>query len=152
MIDFFLPSITEGIVLMHKVYFFVHYQSELANTINYFDQSQNFGVFYYICINSPFILYKTYLQLLYRIIYNNANRKYCRFFYLALKTSDLQPQVLCCYLKNKISCFIFMETKTFCVQIINFSGEYIDPHFAKRVFQTYETGKYYFSINLDIEI
>ena len=67
---------------MDKVYFFIHCHGVFANNINYSDQSQNFRVLYYECINSQLILYKTNLELLYRITYNHVNKKILAVFFI----------------------------------------------------------------------
>lgn len=42
---------------MEKVYFFVHYHRAFAKGNIHASYVSNFGVLYYECINSPFILY-----------------------------------------------------------------------------------------------
>ena len=81
LIDFFQSSIREGILLMDKVYIFVHYHGAFANKKNCSGYSNNFGASHYECINSTFILYKTYLELLCRIIYNNVDKKILPVFF-----------------------------------------------------------------------
>ena len=56
-ITYFPQSIREGIVLMEKVYFFVHYHGAFAKVNIHASYVSNFGVLHYECINSPFILY-----------------------------------------------------------------------------------------------
>lgn len=57
-ITYFPQSIREGIVLMEKVYFFVHYHGAFAKVNIHASYVSNFGVLHYECINSPFILYQ----------------------------------------------------------------------------------------------
>ena len=85
-----------------------------------------------------------------------STKKYCRFFLSGLKNecrnfSFCDHKSCVATLRNKISCIVLKETKKFCLQIINVIGEYVDPDFVIHVFQTYERGKDYFSINLYIE-
>ena len=61
--DFFPSAITEDITLENAVPLFVHYHGTIyscrdKNFENYYG---SFGVLYYECINSPFVLYKFYL-------------------------------------------------------------------------------------------
>ena len=56
-ITYIPQSIRVGIVLMEKVYFFVHYHGGFAKGNIHASYVSNFGVLYYECINSPFILY-----------------------------------------------------------------------------------------------
>ena len=110
-IDFFPSSIREGILLMDKVYF------AFANKKIYSGYSNNFGVLYFECLNSPFILYKTYLELLCGIIYNNVDKKILPGFLSELK-DDCRELSFCDHRnciatntkKNKVSFIVIKET------------------------------------------
>ena len=98
--------------------FFVHYHGALSSY-----QFQNFGVLYCECINSPFILYKTCLELLCTVIYNNVNKKnFCLVFNLVLKRSVeicLFAATSLATMRNKVSCIVLKGTKKFCLKIIS---------------------------------
>ena len=76
---FFPGTITGDVVLTNAVHLFVHYHG-----INHFDknkdilknyENKNIGIFYYDYINNPFTVYKFYLEVLCRIIFNNVVKK-----------------------------------------------------------------------------
>ena len=67
-IALFPQLLQEGIVLMEKIYFFVHFHS--AFNVKRKQIVNNFGVLYYESISSPFLLCKTYLEILCTTVYN----------------------------------------------------------------------------------
>lgn len=75
-ITYIPQSIRVGIVLMEKVYFFVHYHGGFAKGNIHASYVSNFGVLYYECINSPFILHQIscaelFTMLLTKIFYSS---------------------------------------------------------------------------------
>ena len=88
---------------------------------------------YYECINSPFILYKTYLELLCRVIYN-TDKKILAGFLSEIKgdcgnLSFCNQKTCIATKKNKVSFIVLKETTNFCLQIMNICVKYIDADF-----------------------
>ena len=69
-IELFPRLLREGIVLMNKIYFFVHFHGVLG-----IKRINNFGMLYYESVSSPFFFYKTNLEILRRIVYNFVEKK-----------------------------------------------------------------------------
>ena len=112
---------------------------------------------YYECIIiSRFILYKTYLELFCRITYNNVDKKTLPGFLSELK-DDYRKLSFCDHRnciatkENKVSFIVLKETTNFCLQIKDICGKYINLDFVTDILMSYERGKDYFTINLDIE-
>ena len=63
LLDFFPSAITEDITLENAVPLFAHYHGIICSCRdkNFGNNCGIFGVLYYECINSPFMLYKFYL-------------------------------------------------------------------------------------------
>ena len=59
--------------LENGVQFFVHYHGIIykGRNKNFHNNYDNFGVIYYESVNSPFMLYKIYLEILCRVIFNS---------------------------------------------------------------------------------
>ena len=73
--DFHL-SFREGIVIMEKIYFFVHYDGTLSRKEEDRERiTTNFGVLYQEYITTPLLLWKMYLDIMCRIIYNIAYKE-----------------------------------------------------------------------------
>ena len=72
-IEQFLISIRDGIVIAEKIHIFAN-----TNALIYKDdpigRSKNFGFLYYESISSPFLLWKMYLDLLCRIVFNISEK------------------------------------------------------------------------------
>ena len=77
-IALFPQLVQEDIVLTEKVYFFVHFHG--AFNVKRKQIVNNFGVLYYESISSPFLLYKTYLEILCTIVYNFVEKKILPLF------------------------------------------------------------------------
>ena len=83
----------------------------------YSGYSNNFGVLYFKCLNSLFILYKTYLDLLCGIIYNNVDKKILPGFLSELKddcrelsSCDHRKRIATNTKKSKASFIVIKET------------------------------------------
>ena len=63
---------------MEKIYFFVHFHS--AFNVKRKQIVNNFGVLYYESISSPFLLCKTYLEILCTTVYNFVEKKILPLF------------------------------------------------------------------------
>ena len=139
---YFPQPIRESIVLMDKVYFFVHYHGAFGRGNIRSSHANNFGVLYYECTNSPFILYKTYLEFMCRIVYNIVDKKVlsllvsnseskCRLFTVCDHDNCLGA------IKNRIKSVDFKETKKFSLRVIEISCEHIDPDFVNYDYMNY---------------
>ena len=127
--DFFPKAITEDIVLKKAVFLFVHYHGIIYSSRdrNFENNYGNFEVLYYESINSAFILYRFYLEVLYRTIFNNVTKKilpeslsdydannlhYCRQRTICDK--NVCPAVE----KTKITSALIKETAYYCLHIL----------------------------------
>ena len=75
----FFPKefLSDNIFVADDVSLFVHYHGIMysARDNNFENNSSNFGVIYYEPVNSVFMLYKFYLEVLCHVIFNNALKK-----------------------------------------------------------------------------
>ena len=67
-IALFPQPVQECIVVIDKIYFFVHFHSTF--NVKRKPIVNNFDVLYYESISNPFLMCKTYFKTLCRIVYN----------------------------------------------------------------------------------
>ena len=69
--------LNQKLVLLLHVFLYVHYHGIIYSSRdrNFENNCCNFRALYYECINSVFTLYKFYLEVLCRIIFNNVTKK-----------------------------------------------------------------------------
>ena len=149
-INEFPDQLKQGITLVQKIPLFVHKNIVMKNG------SLNFGGIYYESLSSPYLLWKFYLDVLCRIVFNVS-----REFIFPLLMSDLEGNCTsftvctsknCLRLKkNKIKAIFFRELVKFCKKISEFCCKNVNSDFIIDVFKRYKRGEYYFSCYLDIE-
>lgn len=76
--SFFPGAFTEIISLENDVPLFVHYHHIIYSSRdkNFENNYGNFGVIYYESVNSSFMVYKFYLEMICRVIFNNVIKKH----------------------------------------------------------------------------
>ena len=76
--SFFPGAFTEMISLENDVPLFEHYHHIIYSSRDkYFENNYgNFGVIYYESVNSSFMVYKFYLEMICRVIVNNVIKKH----------------------------------------------------------------------------
>lgn len=67
-LDYFSVQFSHGIISDGQVHLFVH--SSVINRQKIFDENGNLGMLFYEVINSPFLVWKFYLNILTRIVFN----------------------------------------------------------------------------------
>ena len=77
-IELFPQPVGEGIMLKDKIYFFVHFHCTISGKRKQIEN--NFGTLYYESMCSPFLMYKTYFEILCRIVYNFVDKKILPLF------------------------------------------------------------------------
>ena len=146
-------EITRGIVSANKIYLF-------ANTNAYCRKNHpfetNLGLLYYESVNSPFLLWKFYLDILSCVVFNQSNKHVllmllsdnetnCRKFTLCNKKSSSGMR------KVRIKTIFYKELVSFCKTLCELSCSNIDPFFVTYAFKKYERGVYFLSSYLEIE-
>ena len=121
---------------MEKIYFFVHYHGALAREDNRERHANNFGFLFHECISSPFLLYKTHLELTCRIVFTVVDKEILPLFLSELRSS-YRSLTVCNYRyclgsrKDKVKHIIFKEVTIFYLRIIEISCDHVDPSFVK---------------------
>ena len=71
---------------LEKVFLFAHYHGIIYSSRdgNFSNKYGNFGVLYFEHVDRTFLLYKFYLEIFCRKIFNNAIKKILPYFYLKL--------------------------------------------------------------------
>ena len=122
LLDFFPSAITEDITLENAVPLFAHYHGIICSCRdkNFGNNCGIFGVLYYECINSPFMLYKFYLQVLCRIIFNYVTKKILPKLlsdYDANSFHKCQQRTICnkqlCPATERKKCLLLLSKKLF---------------------------------------
>ena len=143
-------QLKQGIIMTQKVPLFAHTNIVMKN-----DKS-NLGGMYYQSINSSFMLWKFYLDILCRIVFNVSHRF---IFPLLMSGIDLNCGEFTVYTstncsnlkKSNVKAIFFRELVLFCKKLSEFCCDYVDSYFIIDVFQRYKRGEDYFSAYLNIE-
>ena len=127
---------------MDKIYFFGHFHSTFSGKRKQIENK--FGALYYESICGPFLLYKTYLKILCRTVYNFVDKKISLLFinngFRLCRNKTICDQRLCeGSRKNKNKFIIYLETTDFCLRIVEISCMFIDPHLFLKVMKTVKT-------------
>ena len=116
--DFFLNAITEDMVLTNAIPLFVHYHG-IVHRNKHKDIMKNkkkkIGVFYYDYINNLFMLYRFYLEIFCRIVFNNVDKKDLPKLisdFDANKSYSCRQKIIC----DKKICPTFKKTIFYCYQ------------------------------------
>ena len=95
-----------------------------------------------VLISSPFLLYKTHLELTCRIVFTVVDKEILPLFLSELRSS-YRSLTVCNYRyclgsrKDKVKPIIFKEVTIFYLCIIEISCDHVDPSFVKYVFDNY---------------
>lgn len=148
----FSPLQITRIVCAKKIHILAH-TSPYSRNYNPF--STNFSLLYYESINSPFLLWKFYLNVLSRLIFNASCRNIIPILLSDLNT-DCRSYTACtvknyCGLKTaKIKATFFKDLVFFIKRICEISCQFFDPVFIDVTFQNYERADF-FSSYIDIQ-
>ena len=142
--DFFPNAITEDIILENDVFLFAHYHRIIYSSRdrNFENNYGNFGVLYYECINSAFVLYNFYLEMLCRIIFNNVDKKILPKLFsdydannlYDCRQSTIYNKKLCpAFEKKQITSVLIKETAYYCLHVLKLNQTCINTDFIKHI-------------------
>ena len=144
--------LSPGVVVPRRITLFVHTNIAAIND----PFGLNFGLLYYESINSPFFLWKAYLDILCRIVFNVSQR-----FVLSLIVTSIDAncrEFAVCTSKNclnlkisKVRAIFFRGLVVFCKKLSEVSCDNFDPNFIIDVFKKYKKVENYFSEYLGLE-
>ena len=151
-INGFPNQLKQGIIMTQKVPLFVW--TKHTNIVMSNDRL-NFGSLWYESIDSPFMLWKSYLDILCWIVLNVSHRfifpllmsgidMSCRDFTVCTSTNCSSLK------KSKIKAMFLRELVDFCKILSEFCCNNVDPYFIIDVFKRYKRGEDYFSTYLGI--
>ena len=116
----------------------------------------NLGSLYYESVNSPFLLWKFYLDVLSRVVFNQTN-KHVLLMLLSDNETDCRKFTVCneknCsgIRKVRIKTIFYKELVSFCKRLWELSCSNIDPFFVTYAFTNYKRGEDFFSPYSEIE-
>ena len=153
-IEQFPPSIREGIVVAEKIYLFAHINAFIDKD-DPFRKSKNFASLYYDSISSPFLLFKMYLDTLYRILFNisetfillallSSVRGSCRSFTAC--TSENFPG-----LKSRTVKAVSTKAPRIVLYLVRSSCKNVNPSFVQDVYNSYKRDRDFFSCFLEFD-
>ena len=141
---------------------FVHYHGIIYSSRdkNFDNNYDNSGAPYYESVNSSFMLYKFYLEVLCRVIFNNVLKKV-----LPIVLSDFDTNTFSAWKKRsfcrrnfctgterkKIISIVIKETAYFSLHILKLNNDCINVDFVSQIFNGYKKGEDYTSQKLDKE-
>ena len=148
-IDEFPEQLKKGFSLIQKIPLFVHTNVVMKNS------RSNFEGIFYESISSPYLLWKFYIDVLCRTVFNVS---YEFIFPLLMSGIDLNCRdFACCTTENcsglgkdRVKSIFFREVVDFCIKLSEFCRKNINSDFIIDVFKIYKRGEDYFSGYLDI--
>ena len=123
---------------------------------NVFDRYTNFGILFYEIMNSPFMLWILYLDVLCWVVFNVCDKSVLPVI-LSGVTGDCRKYTACTSKNcpsikiNKIKAIFFREIVYFCKRLAEFSSLSVNSQFIIDVFNTYKRGEDFFTKYLEIE-
>ena len=121
-----------------------------------FVQYINFGSLFYENMNSPFMLWKLYLNILCQIVFNVCDKSVLPVV-LSGVTGDCRKYTACTSKNcpnmklNKIKAIFFGEIVCFCETLAEFLSLSVNSQFIIDVFNTCKRGEDFFTKYLEIE-
>ena len=146
-------EITRGIASANKIYFFAHTNAYYRKNDPF---GTNLGSLYYESVNSPFLLWKFYLDVLSRVVFNQTN-KYVLLMLLSDNETDCRKFTVCneknCsgMRKVRIKIIFYKELVSSCKRLCQLSCYTIEPFLVTYAFKNYKRGVDFFSPYLEIE-
>ena len=132
------PALTDGVIIRGDVNLFVHSSSSHDRQKLY--NPNNFGTLFYEVISSPLLLWKFYLDILTRLVFN-----YCDKFILpgvmsGFDTNECRHANVCsiyncfCFKKVKLRDVVFLHAVKLSKRVAIHSNLFVDESFIKKVF------------------
>ena len=116
----------------------------------------NFGTLCYESINSPFLRWKFYLDILCQIVFN-VSENFVLPLILTSINADYRKYIVstssnCLYLRiNKVKVIFFRELVNLCRKLRGLSCLGINPYFIIDALETYERGEDFFNQYLEMQ-
>ena len=139
----FPVHLTYGVISDDHVKLFVH--SSVTDRQKMFNENGNFGVLFYEVINSPFLLWKFYVDVLARIVFNYCD-KYILPFLLSGLNDDCRNYTVCtpstCFgmKKVKVKEIVFDAALKLSKKLSEQSCMSVNSYYITDVFNTYKRG------------
>ena len=153
-LDFFPVHLSYGIISGGHAHLFVH--SRLVDRQKKPAYNSNFVTLFYEVINSSFMLWKFYLDILARVVSN-----YCDKRIVSALSSDLENNCRKLTVCNSRTCFnkkrnliknvVFETTLIFSKKLAKYSCRSVDPCFISNVCNNYKRGVDFRNQHLEIE-
>lgn len=157
--DFFPDAITKDVLLTTVEPLFVHYH-DIVHSNKHKDilknHNKNIRFFYCNYVSNSFMLYKFYLEILCRIIFNNIDKKVlpklksdfdANNSYSCRQVTICDKKICSSVKKNKITYVVML----LCLDIVESSKSSTDTSFIKHIFEVHKKGVDYSSQNIDID-
>ena len=151
---YILVQLSYGIVVGSGINLFVN--STICDKQQLFGTNDNFRCLFYESINSPFLLWKFYLDIQCSIAFSICNKilspaflhdpnSNCRDYtvFTSGNSSGLK--------ENRVRSILFWETVTFCKQLTEFSSLSVNPYYIIDVFKIYQRSVDFDNDYLEIE-
>ena len=141
--------------LLQKISLFIHYYGIIYSSRdkNFENNYGNFGVLYYEEVDRVFLLYKLYLEIFARVVFNNALKKLLPIFLREIdskkfacrrKQSYCQNNLLCKGSFRKMVTFDFIKfTAVFVHHCIGFNNDSANIDAFTYIFDNYKKGIVY---------
>ena len=154
-IDKYIPmELQFGVAAAKDINLFVH--TNVCDKKHAFDRYTNFGIVFYESMNSPFIIWKLYLDILCRVVFNLRDKSVLHVI-LSGATGDCRRYTACASKNcsnmklNKIKAIFFREILCFCKRLAAISSLSVNLQFINYVFITYKRDEDFFTEFIEIE-
>ena len=155
-LGFFPVQMSYGVITSGLINLFVH--SSLCDKQVLHGENTNFGILYYEVISSPFILWKSYLDILAKIVLNHCDNYIIPVLLSELGTDECRKVTVCTpmsyvldWKKNKIKEFVFTSSISLWKKLAEHSSHTVDSCYMFEVFSTYQQGIDYKNQYLSVE-
>ena len=122
-LEYFPVQLSYGVITHGVVHLFVH--SSVSDRQKLHGENTNFGILYYEVVSSLFILWKFYLDILARIVFNYCGKYIISDLLSGLDTDDCRNITVC----SPIRCFGLKKNKI--IEIVFISGIRLSKKLAK---------------------
>ena len=146
------PALTDGVLIRSDVNLFVlsssHDRQKLYNP-------NNFGTLFCEVISSPLLLWKFYLDILSRLVFNYCDKFILPAVMSGFHTNECRRSNACtiynCFCFKKVREVVFLYAVKLSKRLAIHSNLSVDESFIKKVFSTYKRGSDFYNPYLSIE-
>ena len=138
-------SLCQGIVLAESIPLFVHTNVSQKGR-GTLDWNYNFGTLFYESINSPFLLWKFYLEIICRVVFNLSQKFVLPLIFKCIEV-DCRKYTYCgrnnCSNMKivKVRDVFFNELVFLCKKIVKCSCLHVNPYFIIDAYKTHKKGR-----------